>query len=378
MPTVSETDIDSILRISGMAVECTVETEFPPALFGQMTELFGSKSCVYYSMSADLDNHPIWDGVGYNLNGKRVQEYEDHYRALDPCFAGLRHRAATGGPLIVSTDQVATNERSYVDSGYYRDFLLPQHIHNSIIFAVNDRYGMLGLFGFHRAAGKPAYGADEHLKARLFGSQIASALRIRSENDRHLRTRALAKKLMERAGIVDYVVMDTRWTLVDSSGDAVQRLLGLSGGVRIVGESGGRVLSYLPGYVKQHLEDLVARYSDGRAVTPTSSDQPRVFDDIPGWPRVLVDVLALDASPPLLLVALLDERHGALSESKFADFGLTPREREVARKASCGLTTTQIADQLRISRKTVEHHLDHIFRKTGTHNRTALIYRLSA
>ena len=171
MPTISETDIDSILEISGVAVECAAEAEFPPALFRQMTELFGSKSCVYYSMSEDLDNHPIWDGIGYNLNGARVREYEDHYRAFDPCFAGLRCRAGAGSALVVSTDQVIGSERGYVASGYYRDFLRPQRIHNSIIFAVNDSRGMLGLFGFHRAAGKPVYGADEHLKARLLARQ---------------------------------------------------------------------------------------------------------------------------------------------------------------------------------------------------------------
>ena len=105
VPAISESDIDTILEISGLAVECVNETHFPPALFRQMTELFGSKSCVYYSMSEDLDNHPICDGVGYNLSGARIQQYEDHYRAFDPCFAGLRSRAVAGCPLVVSTDQ---------------------------------------------------------------------------------------------------------------------------------------------------------------------------------------------------------------------------------------------------------------------------------
>lgn len=72
MRAISKTEIDNILEISGMANECAAETEFPPALFRQMTELFGSKSCVYYSMSEDLDNHPIWNGVGHNLSGMRV------------------------------------------------------------------------------------------------------------------------------------------------------------------------------------------------------------------------------------------------------------------------------------------------------------------
>ena len=374
MPTISETDIDSILDISGVAGECAAESEFPPALFRQMTELFGSKSCVYYSMSEDLDTHPIWDGIGYNLNGARVREYEDHYRAFDPCFAGLRRRARAGSALIVSTDQVVGSERGYVASGYYRDFLLPQRIHNSIIFAVNDSRGMLGLFGFHRGPGKPVYGADEHLKARLFASQIAGALRLASESEGHLRTRALVRKFMERSGVHEYVVIDRRWREVDRSGSTIQRLLGWAGTVRIVDESGRGMSSCVPRQLKTYVADQMSKYA-GSPSNP--ADAHRIFDDIPGWPRTLVDVVALDTAQPLILIALLGDGREVVSETKLAEFGLTPREREVARKASRGLTTTQIADQLRISVKTVEHHLDHIYRKTGTHNRTALTYRLS-
>lgn len=375
MRAISETEIDNILEISGMANECAAETEFPPALFRQMTELFGSKSCVYYSMSEDLDNHPIWDGVGHNLSGRRVQEYEDHYRALDPCFAGLKRQAVKGRALVVSTDQVIPSQRGYVESGYYRDFLLPQRIHNSIIFAVNDSRGMLGLFGFHRAAGKPVYGAEEHLKARLFASQIAGALRLKSEFEGHLRTRAVVRKFMQRFGVREYVVLDSRWRVVDSTGRVLPRRLGMAGNVRIVDDASLRTSSYLPRQLKTYLVEQMSR---SKAGSPTNSaDAPAIFTDIPGWPRVLVDVLALDTSPPLILIALLGDGHELVSENKLAEFGLTPREREVARKASRGLTTTQIADHLRISVKTVEHHLDHIYRKTGTHNRTALTYRLS-
>ena len=375
MPTISETDIDSILEVSGMALECAAEAEFPPALFRQMTELFGSKSCVYYSMSEDLDHHPIWDGVGYNLSGRRVREYEDHYRGFDPCFAGLRRQAAEGRALVVSTDQVIAGERDYVTSGYYRDFLAPQRIHNSIIFAVHDSRGMLGLFGFHRAAGKPAYGSGEHLKARLFASQLAAALRLKSEFEGHLRTRAVVRKLMQRSGVCEYVVLDRHWRVVDSIGSALPRRLGMAGNVRIVDESSRRASSYLPRQIKTYVAERLSRCGAGGPSRPPGA--PAVFDDVPGWPRVLVDVLAPDASPPLILIALLGGGRELVSDSKLAEYGLTPREREVARAASRGLTTPQIADQLRISVKTVEHHLDHIYRKTGTHNRTALTYRLS-
>jgi HD-GYP domain-containing protein (c-di-GMP phosphodiesterase class II) len=49
--------------------------------------------------------------------------------------------------------------------------------------------------------------------------------------------------------------------------------------------------------------------------------------------------------------------------------GLTSREVEVLRLLARGLSNRQIAERLVISRKTVSHHLEHIYAKTGTTNR---------
>ena len=376
MATISDTHINSILEISALAVECAAEAHFPPALMLDMTRLFGSRSCVYYTLSEDLDNDPIWDGFGYNVGADRVMEYETRYRPFDPCFTGLKRRAATGRPLVVSTDQVIPNERSYVASGYYRDFLYPQHIHNSIIFAVGDTRGLLGLFGFHRAPGKPRYAPEEHLKARLFASQIAGALRLKKLSDDHARLRALVKKLMEQAAIRDYVVLDQDWRVIDGAGTAV-RLLQPAGNLTIIDEPHRPISLSLPREIEDHLTYHATPRRGGGNAGHAACDAHRIFDGIPGWPRVLVDLLELANPPPLFLLAFLDRNRELISDATLKEFAITPRERDIVHKVSRGLTTIQVADQLEISDKTVEHHLDHIYRKTGTHNRTALIYRLS-
>lgn len=375
MTTISDAHVNSILEISGLTVECANEALFPPALMRDMTRLFRSKSCVFYTMGEDLDNHPLWDGFGYNIDAARVKEYETRFRAFDPCFAGLKRRAATGRALVVSTDQVIASERNYVASGYYRDFLMPQRIHNSIIFTVGDTRGLLGLFGFHRAPGKPRYGADEHLKARLFASQMAGALRLRKLSDDRVRLRALVKKLMQHAAIRDYVVIDQDLRIIDSAGTAA-KALDPAGNLYIIDEPGRGTSLRLPKEIKAHLMEHATRCRASSEPAGGLGDAHRIFDSIPNWPRVLVDMLDVDAMSPLFLVAFLDPNRELVSESKLSEFAITPREREIVHKVSRGLTTMQIADQLQISEKTVEHHLDHVYRKTGTHNRTALIYRL--
>jgi len=51
--------------------------------------------------------------------------------------------------------------------------------------------------------------------------------------------------------------------------------------------------------------------------------------------------------------------------------GLTAREVEVLRLACRGLTTGQIADRLGISAKTADHHIQHVYTKTGVSSRAA-------
>ena len=377
MPGISDVHVDNILDISAQAVECASEAHFPPALLKQMTSLFGSKSCVYYTMSEDLDNHPIWDGFGYNLSASGIKDYETYFRNFDPCFAGLKRRAQAGHHLVVSTDQVIASERSYMASGYYQDFLLPQRIHKSIIFAVGDRQGLLGLFGFHRSRQRPRYAAAEHLKARLFSAQIAHALRLRKLSSAQARLRGLVRKLMERASIRDYVVVDRFWRVIESAGPAAANLVGRTGGALVIDESSRNDSFPLPRELKEYFRSLPLHASQGIGGEHRRPDGHRIFDNIRGWPRVLVDVLESGGAEPLFLIAFMKRKHELLSLSRLEEFAITPREREIAREVSRGLTTTQIAFQLKISEKTVEQHLDHMYRKTGTHNRTALIYRLS-
>ncbi|MCM3925342.1 helix-turn-helix transcriptional regulator, partial [Frankia sp. AiPs1] len=56
---------------------------------------------------------------------------------------------------------------------------------------------------------------------------------------------------------------------------------------------------------------------------------------------------------------------------------LTAREREVARLAAQGLRTRDIAGRLRVSPRTVDTHLAHIYGKLGVSSRVELVRLLS-
>lgn len=50
---------------------------------------------------------------------------------------------------------------------------------------------------------------------------------------------------------------------------------------------------------------------------------------------------------------------------------LSPREAEVLRLLATGLTNREIADRLGLSPRSVQKHLEHVYRKLGVRTRTA-------
>ncbi|MBD1939190.1 MULTISPECIES: helix-turn-helix domain-containing protein [unclassified Microcoleus] len=52
---------------------------------------------------------------------------------------------------------------------------------------------------------------------------------------------------------------------------------------------------------------------------------------------------------------------------------LSLRELQVVELVAAGLTNQEIAEQLEISKRTVDNHISNILTKTATHNRVALV-----
>jgi DNA-binding NarL/FixJ family response regulator len=65
----------------------------------------------------------------------------------------------------------------------------------------------------------------------------------------------------------------------------------------------------------------------------------------------------------------------ASSRTPAQDTELSERELEVLRMLATGVTTANIAEQLHISRATVNNHIQHILRKLDAHTRLEAIRR---
>lgn len=54
-------------------------------------------------------------------------------------------------------------------------------------------------------------------------------------------------------------------------------------------------------------------------------------------------------------------------------YRLTPRQREVFQELAHGLDSKEAAEKLGVSKRTVDFHLDGIYKKLGVHNRLELL-----
>jgi DNA-binding NarL/FixJ family response regulator len=66
--------------------------------------------------------------------------------------------------------------------------------------------------------------------------------------------------------------------------------------------------------------------------------------------------------------------HARRRTSDVAAEALTPQEARIARLAAEGASNPEIAEQLYVSRRTVESHLTKIYAKLGVNSRTQLAY----
>jgi DNA-binding NarL/FixJ family response regulator len=133
-------------------------------------------------------------------------------------------------------------------------------------------------------------------------------------------------------------------------------------------------------------ESVLFTVMDARAMATSAADGEPL-------PAVRTRVRATDGSWLALHASVLRERDGSLGPTAVvverakasevaplivAAYELTPREVEVTRALARGLSTSEIAAELHLSRYTVQDHLKSAYEKTGVSSRGELVAKLYA
>jgi PAS domain S-box-containing protein len=136
---------------------------------------------------------------------------------------------------------------------------------------------------------------------------------------------------------------------------------------RLVGDVDGRQFtSVVAPEDTRRARELFARKLLG---STDSTDAPVVLVDGSGG-RVAVEVSSVPLIRGERVIGIFGQVSDLTEEPQpHPELHLTPRQAEVLRLLERGRTTTQIAEELHLSRETVRNHIRHLLQATGSHSR---------
>lgn len=209
--------------------------------------------------------------------------------------------------------------------------------------ADGESWGMVGLY---RETGRPAFSAQDIASVRRVAPGLAAGARHGL-----LLGQALEPDLPQPPGLV---ILDERLGVESATPTSGRWLAELGGTVETPPASvltvAGHALSGASGPAESRV-----RGADGHWIVLRGSRLVRRD----GQSQVSV---IIEAAQPAHLASLL-----------MRAYGLTPREREVARLVLRGRSTDELAHELGIAAGTVQAHLGNIFEKTGVRSRRELV-----
>ena len=136
---------------------------------------------------------------------------------------------------------------------------------------------------------------------------------------------------------------------------------------RLVGDVEGRQFtSVVAPEESRRAREMFARKLLGSA---DSSDSPIVLVGDKGE-RMAVEVSSVPLTRGDRVVGVFGQVSDLVEEPQpHPELHLTPRQAEVLRLLERGRTTTQIAEELHLSRETVRNHIRHLLQAVGAHSR---------
>lgn len=257
-------------------------------------------------------------------------------------FAVLRR--SLDGPARVSTLEDATQGQPVL-SRRYQEIYRPSGFGPELRAVLADRTGVWGYLTLIREFGAPDFGARDRTLVERLGPDIARAIRIS-----HLAPRRTGSTM---PGVLTVDPDGRILHATDQAKSTLNMLCGAS--VLAVAASAFARSKGLP--------------------APKAMTRVRVEDDT--WLTMRADV-ARDADGEATAASVvIESAHAAqLAPVIFAAYGLTPRERQVARLLAQGEPTTAIARALGLSAHTVRDHIKQLFAKTGSTSRGEVVHVL--
>jgi DNA-binding CsgD family transcriptional regulator len=271
----------------------------------------------------------------------------------DDPFVLYRKRTGTATAVRLSD---LTTARAFEQTGLYREFYRPLHLRYSMACALRLGQRDLAALAVYRSGSD--FSERDRLCLDLVRPHLVHLYRSAEAMARTRRDLALVTRGVEAEGNAFLIV-------------------GRDGRIRRATERAERWLTHYlgpaarPDYLPAGLQEWVQGHETARGRTGALPPVRRPFVvEREGW-RLTVRLVS--QSPDSIL--LLEEVATRLNPAALTRLGLSAREAEVLAWAATGKTNPAIAALLYISSRTVQTHLERVYRKLGVQTRTAAAAR---
>jgi DNA-binding CsgD family transcriptional regulator len=267
----------------------------------------------------------------------------------------ILYRKRTGTAAAVRLSDLTT-ARDFQETALYREFYRPLHVHYSLACALRLGQREIAAVALYRS------GTDFSERDRLCLDLVRPHLV-------HLYRSAEAMARTRRD-----LTLVTRG--VEAGGDAIL-IVGHDGRIRRATDRAERWLTHYlgpgprPDHLPTRLWEWVQWHETARRRTDALPPVRRPFVAEREGRRLTVRLV----SQPPDSVLVLEEAATRLEPAALTRLGLSSREAEVLVWAAAGKTNPAIAALLHISPRTVQTHLERVYRKLGVQTRTAAAAR---
>jgi DNA-binding CsgD family transcriptional regulator/PAS domain-containing protein len=316
-------------------------------------------------------------GGGYlaRIDPAELERYVAHYAERNPL-----HKVDDPGQFLrgwvprILTDEDWMPKSELTASEYYNDFLRPQNIHSCLMVRLAIRGTESATINITRPADRGQFERHELERAESLHPHLIRAFDLGQKLALSwAMTNSLATVFDDSAHALFLLDAEGR---VQHLNRAAELLVAQHRGLRV---SCGR-LTALEAAAAKTLQGLIGRAGSRDAQTRTGGSMPMTVAtsavplSITVAPVRLESVAMLGAAPTVIVCVTDTETGLRLPEQQLRDiFGLTRAEARLALALFEGLSLSEAAEALIISRFTAQNHLARIFEKTGVNRQATLI-----
>ncbi len=363
-------DLNDVLAVGHMALECNSLDELQNDTLYTMQRSINAASSVYLHMTSDGRTTRFRGEKAHGHPESEMTKWCQQYQPQDPFVRRYLEEIDDNASKIVVSSEII-EEREYIASNFYNNFLRPMSIYHVMLVGLSSARVPFGILGFHRPKEAPAFSAREIAMAELMAPHLGGAIQ---------KARVL-ERVDERDWIINAISAETLYNSIIVLDGNLKPIYASESASELMrsavyqSQTASLDTLSLPSTLIQKSRQLMRVLSEKSDISELQNFSLQIG---PNEQPINVHLRPMECGVDEIRIMVCFESSSSQKKPhvQLKQYGLTPRQIDIAQLVGVGLTNAEIATQLCISIRTVENHLRTVYEKAGVNNRTSLAYRM--